>query len=499
MRIIKYFILFSIFIIFEFIMFSISLEIGLSSIVLISTIFTIWIILKKITTIVKYGDSGNNEDSFKNFNNLNSNISNFSETQSSKSNKLFAGFDGSIFEKFKKNLNLNSKDIYSSKISIPEKNLQKEDLDNYELVNENNVFNDELNEREQVRVTLSKKAKSLNESRENLSNNENTLNREINKISDNNKPQDRSIGSGEEALKILTSKQKALREQSEKTPVIDLIDYEDDLFEDELIPIPGGENFSELKEENYKSNNKGNLGDTSFQDEEFLENTFSKDQTESEKKSEAESLLRLATSSCEAGKIEEAKISLKIYFDLMTELNEEPTLDVKKLSDKLNISYDTKRLNLINKRNDLDKSTKNQNEELVFQEIPEQANYANVMDGLVRSLEEKDAYEEALPLLKDLLEYNRKRGNISDMDSLFDRLEQAYSSLKNDEKLYKAYKEHLLIKQQLGDLEGELNLLDLISYYYANMGDQEALKRYQAESKRVKHLIEEKMITEKNL
>ena len=121
------------------------------------------------------------------------------------------------------------------------------------------------------------------------------------------------------------------------------------------------------------------------------------------------------------------------------------------------------------------------------------------MDGLVRSLEDKEAYEEALPLLKDLLEYNRKRGNISDMDPLYDRLEQAYSSLKNDEKLYSAYNEHLLIKQKLGDLEGELNLLDLISYYYANIGDQEASKRYQADSKRVKLLIEEKMTTEKNL
>ena len=120
------------------------------------------------------------------------------------------------------------------------------------------------------------------------------------------------------------------------------------------------------------------------------------------------------------------------------------------------------------------------------------------MDGLVKSLEDKEDYEEALPLLKDLLKYNRKRGNISNMDSLYDRIEQAYSSLKNDENLYSAYKEHLAIKKQLGDLEGELNLLDLISYYYANIGDQEASKRYQAESSRVKNIIEEKITFEKN-
>ena len=39
--------------------------------------------------------------------------------------------------------------------------------------------------------------------------------------------------------------------------------------------------------------------------------------------------------------------------------------------------------------------------------------------------------------------------HISEMDNLFDRIEQAYSSLKNDENLVSAYKEHLIIKQQL--------------------------------------------------
>ena len=73
-----------------------------------------------------------------------------------------------------------------------------------------------------------------------------------------------------------------------------------------------------------------------------------------------------------------------------------------------------------------------------------------------------------------------------------------HSSLKNDENLVSAYEEHLKIKKQLDDLEGEQNLLDLISYYYANTGDQEASIRYQDESKRVKNIIEEKINSEKN-
>jgi hypothetical protein len=115
------------------------------------------------------------------------------------------------------------------------------------------------------------------------------------------------------------------------------------------------------------------------------------------------------------------------------------------------------------------------------------------MDGIVKSLEEKNAYEEALPLLKDLLNYNRQRVNISAMDPLYDRIEQAHSSMQNDEELVTAYKEHLAIKQQLGDLEGELHLLDLISYYYANTSDQKASERYQAESKRIKASLDSKM------
>jgi len=69
--------------------------------------------------------------------------------------------------------------------------------------------------------------------------------------------------------------------------------------------------------------------------------------------------------------------------------------------------------------------------------------------------------------------------------------------MKNDEDLVATYKEHLAIKQQLDDLEGELHLLDLISYYYANTGDQKASERYQLESKQIKDSLDYKMSLEK--
>ena len=108
------------------------------------------------------------------------------------------------------------------------------------------------------------------------------------------------------------------------------------------------------------------------------------------------------------------------------------------------------------------------------------------MDGIVKTLEKKEAYDEALPLLKDLLKFNSERVNISAMDPIYERIEHAHASMNNNKELVETYKEHLAIKQQLDDMEGELRLLDIISNHYADSGDQNAAERYHAESKRVR-------------
>ena len=72
------------------------------------------------------------------------------------------------------------------------------------------------------------------------------------------------------------------------------------------------------------------------------------------------------------------------------------------------------------------------------------------------------------------------------MDPLFERIEQAHVSMNNNKELVATYKEHLAIKQQLNDMEGELRLLDLISKHYTDAGDQKAAERYHAECQRVR-------------
>ena len=78
------------------------------------------------------------------------------------------------------------------------------------------------------------------------------------------------------------------------------------------------------------------------------------------------------------------------------------------------------------------------------------------------------------------------------MDPLFERIEQAHASKNNNKELVETYKEHLAIKQQLEDMEGELRLLDQISNYYADSGDQKAAERYRAESQRVRAELNKK-------
>jgi len=213
-----------------------------------------------------------------------------------------------------------------------------------------------------------------------------------------------------------------------------------------------------------------------LEDEEHFDSSLQSTTPLEEKYAEAEALLKLATTACESGRMNEAKAGLDSYLNILKELGQAPSSDVLQLAEKLELPLDSNSNNADVSIKELPKTAFVKKQELPLKDLPEQTNYANVMDGIVKSLEEKNAYV-----------------NISAMDPLYDRIEQAHSSMQNDEELVTAYKEHLAIKQQLGDLEGELNLLDLISYYYANTSDQKASERYQAESKRIKDSLDSKM------
>ena len=149
-------------------MFQISWEIRLSVFVLITATFCIWIVLKKITKVVFYPDIVLSSEPFRNSVTSGGNEEISSDQDISESGNLIPGVDESIFEQFREKLNLEppSESTGDSAISS-EKNANSGLVaEAYEKANSTNApdtFSEELEDVEQVKVTLSKDAKNLQE------------------------------------------------------------------------------------------------------------------------------------------------------------------------------------------------------------------------------------------------------------------------------------------------------------------------------------------------
>ncbi len=344
-------------------------------------------------------------------------------------------------------------------------------------------FDEEFEDADQVKVTLSENVKILKELQGEK--NDEVSNESFEEKSDLQKIDEvqikNEIGAGEEALELLTKKHQALKKQNEEESLKEQVEEEnDDLFADELIPLTEGEAHIENEKDKFTEDEifSPQIDSESYEDDDGLELSLRQSTTHAEKFEEAKGLLKLATSACEAGRMEEAKAGLNSYLKLLHELGQSPSKNVLQLAKKLEITFDDVSVKTHRTENeelsdaaDIKIENENQKENL-------KTDYSTVMDEIVKTLEKKEAYDEALPLLKDLLKFNRDRVNISAMDPLFERIEKAHSSLNNNEELVETYKEHLAIKQQLEDIEGELSLLDIISKHYANSGDQKASERY---------------------
>ena len=501
-------------------MFQTSWETRLSVFVLITATLSIWIILKKITKVVFYPDIVLSSEPFRNSVTSGGNEEISSDQDISESGNLIPGVDESIFEQFREKLNLEppSESTGDSAISS-EKNANSGLVaEAYEKANSTNApdtFSEELEDVEQVKVTLSKDAKNLQEEQDEGNAKDTVEEQSDDAAEEQNKKvaekqetkyrekekTDRKLGTGEEALEILSRKHQELRKQTRDIAAEPKKEFDEDLFADELIPIPGGETLAEPEEREFSDEDlfAPAPATDNLEDEDGLVSSLRETTLRGEKNAEAEGLLKLATTSCEAGRMEEAGASLKSYLDLLKELGQKPSSDVLHLAEKLGIPLDSTLTAELALKTDETKTETEKELGKNIQDEPEQTNYESVMDGIVKTLEEKDSYEEALPLLKDLLNYNRQRVNISAMDPIYERIERAHSTMENDEELVATYKEHLAIKQQLDDIEGELHLLDMISAHYTNIGDLKASKRYQSEILRVKDGLEYKQAMEEEV
>lgn len=487
--------------IFEFFIFQFSLEIGAVSLILIITTFCIGFVINKITTVVEQTSLVLSSKPFRETTKHKKNKTKFDTEKISVSDNLIPGLDSSIFEQFREKFNLkqtesadeNKKaDTVNSADSTSVAKAYEQVLSSDEPEN----FDEELEDADQVKVTLSENVKILKELQGGMvdeASNENFTEEQESSLSDEVGSL-KKLGTGEEALELLTKKHQALKKQNEGELLETEVDDEDDLFADELVPLPGGETLiKEEKEEIIEEDIfPPKIHNESYEDEEGLELSLRQSTHLGEKSDEAEGLLKLATMACEAGRMEEAKAGLKSYFKLLHELGKSPSKNVLNLAEKLEITIEFLSNEVSSTVKEQLKDDTDMKSEKDNKKEPEKTDYSAVMDSIVKTLEKKEDYDEALPLLKDLLKFNRERVNISAMDPLFERIEQAHVSMNNSKELVETYKEHLAIKQQLFDIEGELRLLDLISKHYVDSGDQKAAERYRAESQRVRAELNKK-------
>lgn len=483
--------------IFEYFVFQFSLEIGATSLVLIIATICIGFVLNKITTVVEHPRLILSSEPFRDSSKHDDNKTKSDTEKTSDSENLIPGVDSSIFEQFRKKFNLKQHESADEEDAAATVNSPKSisAAQAYEKAGSTvkpKNFDEELEDADQVKVTLSENVKILKELQvekvDEVSNENFTEKPESAKVENKKK-----LGTGEEALELLTKKHQALKKQNEEESLEEQVE-EDDLFADEMVPLPGEETLiEEEKEELFEEDIfSPPMDNESHEDEEGLEFSLRQSTPHGEKFDEAEGLLKLAITACETGRMEEAKAGLESYFMLLHELRQSPSKNVLQLAEKLKIPFDTSSDQVSRTVSEVLRDDADMNSEKDFQKEPEKTDYSAVMDGIVKTLEKKEAYDEALPLLKDLLKYNRERVNISAMDPLFERIEQAHVSMKNNKELVDTYKEHLAIKQQLGDMEGELRLLDLISNHYADTGDLNAAERYRNESQRVRSELNKK-------
>ncbi len=487
--------------IFEFFIFQFSPEIGAVSLILIITTFCIGFVINKITTVVEQSSLVFSSEPFSDTTKNEKNKTKSDTEKISVSENLIPGVDSSIFEQFREKFNLNktesadedkNTDTLKSANSTSVAKAYEQVVSSEEPEN----FDEELEDADQVKVTLSENVKILKELQGGVideASNENFTAEQESSMGDE-VGKKKKLGTGEEALELLTKKHQALKKQNEGELLETAVDDEDYLFADELVPLPGGETLIEEEKEEIIEEDifTPPIDNESYEDEEGLELSLRQSTHPSEKYDAAEGLLKLATKACEAGRMEEAKAGLKSYFKLFHELGESPSKNVLNLAEKLEITPEFTSHEVSSTIKDQLSDDKDMTAEKGIKKEPEETDYSAVMDSIVKTLEKKEAYDEALPLLKDLLKFNRERVNISAMDPLFERIEEAHVSMNNSKELVETYKEHLAIKQQLDDIEGEVRLLDMISKHYVDSGDRKAAERYRAESQRVRSELNKK-------
>ncbi len=110
---------------------------------------------------------------------------------------------------------------------------------------------------------------------------------------------------------------------------------------------------------------------------------------------------------------------------------------------------------------------------------PAEPSLESEIDSLLEGLPSPgEAPSLRVALLVKALSAFRQAGDREAMDRLYGRIEAAQEAAGDERKLIQYYKNHLAIKEVLGDAEGRLELIDKIGKRYFKLGDTAPAKEY---------------------
>ena len=242
-------------------------------------------------------------------------------------------------------------------------------------------------------------------------------------------------------------------------------DSTEDLFSDAYIPLPHQlQAPTPAKEDLYDEG----LGKT-------LGHSASPDET----RDEAEALLQMARSFARARNWQEAKVSLDNHLQLLQELKRTPQAEdlqlyVKALIELGEIQQAAHHLDGVRRQKD----------------GLEGEDLARMVRDVVEGLEKEQAWKTMIPLLQDLLNYARQQLDRNEMDRLYDKLEQALETTKEEDRLVRTCHSHLEIKRAIGDVEGEERLLSKLGRLHHRRGDKEMANQLYQDTLRLRNSME---------
>ncbi|MDG2196730.1 MAG: hypothetical protein P8O70_07535 [SAR324 cluster bacterium] len=242
-------------------------------------------------------------------------------------------------------------------------------------------------------------------------------------------------------------------------------DSTEDLFSDAYIPLPHQlQAPTPAREDLYDEG----LGKT-------LGHSASPDET----RDEAEALLQMARSFARARNWQEAKVSLDNHLQLLQELKRTPQAEdlqlyVKALIELGEIQQAAHHLDGVRRQKD----------------GLEGEDLARMVRDVVEGLEKEQAWETMIPLLQDLLNYARQQLDRNEMDRLYDKLEQALETTKEEDRLVRTCHSHLEIKRAIGDVEGEERLLSKLGRLHHRRGDKEMANQLYQDTLRLRNSME---------